>query len=117
MSAALTGELDDVGVTPDLMFGVGIPSAVPGVPPEVLHPRETWTDRPTTTQHPGAGRAIRRELRPEYADLASGEVLAAGPNQTPDPLPLSGLGQPQAAAGMGSPSSSLTHQGAASTPS
>jgi phosphoenolpyruvate carboxykinase (ATP) len=78
--AALTGELDDVGVTPDPMFGVGIPSAVPGVPPEVLHPRETWTDPADydTNARELAARFV--ENFAQYADLASGAVLAAGPN-------------------------------------
>ena len=78
--AALTGELDDVAVTPDPMFGVGIPSAVPGVPPEVLHPRETWTDPADydTNARELAGRFV--ENFAQYADLASGEVLAASPN-------------------------------------
>ena len=78
--AALTGGLDDVEVTPDPVFGVGIPSAVPGVPPEVLHPRQTWVDPADYDMNARelAGRFVENFAR--YADLASDEVLAAGPN-------------------------------------
>ena len=44
VTAALSGELDDVSTTPDAIFGVQIPDAVEGVPSEVLHPKNTWKD-------------------------------------------------------------------------
>jgi phosphoenolpyruvate carboxykinase (ATP) len=42
--AALAGQLDDVATEPDPVFGLHIPVEVPGVPSEVLRPRETWSD-------------------------------------------------------------------------
>lgn len=42
--AALAGALDGVSTTPDPVFGVHVPSAVPGVPSEILRPRATWKD-------------------------------------------------------------------------
>ncbi len=44
ITAALTGELDDVATRPDSIFGVSIPESVAGVPGDVLVPRNTWTD-------------------------------------------------------------------------
>jgi phosphoenolpyruvate carboxykinase (ATP) len=43
--AILNGELASVETTPDPTFGVGIPDSCPGVPSEVLQPRNTWADK------------------------------------------------------------------------
>lgn len=42
--AALEGELNTIETTKDEIFGLSIPVHVPGVPSEVLIPKETWTD-------------------------------------------------------------------------
>src|SRR5688500_3125306 len=42
--AALAGELQDVPVVPDPIFGVAVPAHVSGVPDDVLQPRTTWSD-------------------------------------------------------------------------
>jgi phosphoenolpyruvate carboxykinase (ATP) len=62
------------------VFGLGIPAAVPGVPPKVLNPRETWAD-------PAAYDVKARELAgrfadnfAQYVDLASEEVRSVGPD-------------------------------------
>ncbi len=43
--AALLGELDKVPTQIDPIFGLPMPMACPGVPAEVLNPRNTWTDK------------------------------------------------------------------------
>ena len=43
--AILNGELATVETTPDSTFGVGVPVSCPGVPTEVLQPRNTWADK------------------------------------------------------------------------
>jgi phosphoenolpyruvate carboxykinase (ATP) len=43
--AILNGELAAVETTPDPTFGVNVPVSCPGVPAEVLQPRNTWTDK------------------------------------------------------------------------
>lgn len=43
--AILNGELANVETTPDSVFGVGVPTSCPGVPTEVLTPRNTWADK------------------------------------------------------------------------
>ena len=77
--AALKGELADVPYETDPFFGVEVPTAVPGVPSEVLRPRDTWAD-------PAAYDTKARELArmfaenfSDYADGVSEEVRAAGP--------------------------------------
>ena len=77
--AALQGKLADVEYELDPEFGVEVPRQVPGVPDEVLRPRDTWPD-------PAAYDAKARELATmfaenfeAYADGVSDEVRAAGP--------------------------------------
>ena len=77
--AALKGELDDVEYEVDPVFGVQVPTAVPGVPSEILRPRDTWAD-------PDAYDAKARDLAAmfveNFADYAAGvsdAVRAAGP--------------------------------------
>jgi phosphoenolpyruvate carboxykinase (ATP) len=42
--AALSGQLDSVPATREPVFGLAVPSKVPGVPVEALLPRATWAD-------------------------------------------------------------------------
>jgi phosphoenolpyruvate carboxykinase (ATP) len=53
ITAALDGSLAQVETRPDPIFGFQVPMACPGVPPEVLNPRHTWTDKHAydTTAH------------------------------------------------------------------
>jgi len=44
LRAALSGELDDVELRTDSLFGFEVPVAVPGVEPRLLEPRTTWSD-------------------------------------------------------------------------
>jgi phosphoenolpyruvate carboxykinase (ATP) len=45
LRAALTGQLKGVPFEPDPVFGLAIPASCPGVPAEVLRPRDAWADR------------------------------------------------------------------------
>lgn len=44
LSAALGGELDDVVFSCHPLFGLWVPQLCPGVPAELLNPRDTWED-------------------------------------------------------------------------
>jgi phosphoenolpyruvate carboxykinase (ATP) len=44
LRAALSGELDDVELRADDLFGFRVPVEVPGVDSKLLDPRSTWTD-------------------------------------------------------------------------
>ena len=44
VTAILNGTLAGAKFTPDDVFGLMIPDAVPGVPSEVLRPKNTWAD-------------------------------------------------------------------------
>jgi phosphoenolpyruvate carboxykinase (ATP) len=43
--AALSGALDAATFENDPNFNVDVPTSVPGVPDEVLNPRNTWDDK------------------------------------------------------------------------
>lgn len=43
--AAIDGQLADVETIQDSVFGLNIPTAVEGVPTEVLNPRDAWADK------------------------------------------------------------------------
>ena len=45
VTAVLDGSLQNVPTEQDPVFGVHVPAACPGVPPEVLKPRNTWPDK------------------------------------------------------------------------
>ena len=77
--AALSGELEGVETVEDPIFRVAVPVAVPGVPDEVLVPRNNWPD-------PAAYDAAARKLAgmfhdnfAKYADGVTAEIRDAGP--------------------------------------
>lgn len=79
ISAALNGDLDAVESISDPVFGFAIPKHVPGVPPAVLFPRQTWQD-------PDAYDACARDLAArfrkhmaQFEGALSAEVKAAVP--------------------------------------
>ncbi len=61
VNAALRGALDDIPTVPDPVFGLSIPTACPGVPKELLNPREAWDD-------PAAYDARARELAASFGE-------------------------------------------------
>ena len=45
VTAILDHRLREVPTAPDPVFGIHVPTGCPGVPPEVLQPRQTWADK------------------------------------------------------------------------
>ncbi len=45
ITAAFNGELNAVAFETDPVFGLSIPTSCPGVPTEILNPRNTWADK------------------------------------------------------------------------
>ncbi len=77
--AALDGKLNDVKLTNDPIFGLGIPQSVPGVPAEVLVPRNTWKDKAAyDKQAKELARRFQENFK-QFADQATAEVREAGP--------------------------------------
>ncbi len=79
LAAALDGSLAGVAMRRDENFGLMVPEGCPGVPTEILTPRETWADK-------AAFDATARDLVgrfqanfEQYADYVDDTVTAAAP--------------------------------------
>ena len=78
VTAALTGEIEKADFVTDPTFGVQVPTAIEGVPSELLIPENTWADKE-------AYRAACRKLASSFVEnfkkytRMSAEVVAAGP--------------------------------------
>ncbi|MDR3573181.1 MAG: phosphoenolpyruvate carboxykinase (ATP) [Anaerolineaceae bacterium] len=77
--AALTCRLDDIPTRIDPHFGLEVPLECPDVPPEVLNPRQTWSN-PEEFDRQAQKLASRFvDNFAQYAGVVSPEVMAAGP--------------------------------------
>jgi phosphoenolpyruvate carboxykinase (ATP) len=73
------GSLANVETSEDPIFGLQVPKSCPGVPTEVLTPRNTWADKPA---YDAAARRLAHLFRDNfrnYEDHANPETRAAGP--------------------------------------
>jgi phosphoenolpyruvate carboxykinase (ATP) len=81
--AALAGDLRDVLTVTDPVFGLAIPTAVPGVPAEILIPRNTWPDPAAYDAAAKTIAAMFHDNFEAYHDGVSDAVRAAGPAHAP----------------------------------
>ncbi len=79
ITAALKGELDKVAYKNHEVFGVAIPEAVPGVPVEMLDPRNTWADGDAYDKQAADLAAQFVKNFEKYAGKADPEILEAAP--------------------------------------
>jgi phosphoenolpyruvate carboxykinase (ATP) len=79
ITAALNGQLDEVKFTKHPVFGMMVPGAVPGVPSEILDPRNTWADKDAydRTANSLAEKFVTNFQK--YAEYANEEILAGAP--------------------------------------
>ncbi|HEX7039783.1 MAG TPA: phosphoenolpyruvate carboxykinase (ATP) [Trueperaceae bacterium] len=78
--AALAGRLDDVPLRADPFFGLAYPTAAPGVPAEVLSPREAWSDPDAYDETARRLVAMFRENFRRSFDGVAGDLAGAGPS-------------------------------------
>ena len=74
-----SGQVAKATFATEPVFGLSIPTSCPGVPGEILHPRNTWTKSASydaTALH--LAKLFRSNFE-QYADRATAEVRAAGP--------------------------------------
>ncbi len=79
VNAALAGELAGAEYVSDPVFGVDVPVAVPGVPREVLRPRDTWADGAAYDAAAAELAAMFKANFEQFADQVSDAVKTAGP--------------------------------------
>ena len=77
--AALAGQLDQVPTQTDERFGLAVPTLVPGVPAEVMRPRDTWSD---TAAYDAQARKLAEMFVKNFEKFGtniSPAIAAAGP--------------------------------------
>jgi phosphoenolpyruvate carboxykinase (ATP) len=77
--AALAGQLDQVPTQTDERFGLAVPTLVPGVPADVMRPRETWSD---TAAYDAQARKLAEMFVKNFEKFGSNispAIAAAGP--------------------------------------
>ena len=79
ITAALNGQLDDVEYRNHSMFHVAIPTSCPGVPSEVLSPKETWND--DEGYYAQANKLAEQFIKnfEKFSEFANDEIMAAVP--------------------------------------
>lgn len=79
ITAALEDKLNNIEYEQHPVFGMMIPTLCPGVPPEILNPRNTWADK---VAYDVAAKKLGQQFIDnfkKYADGVSAEILAAAP--------------------------------------
>ena len=79
LNAALDGRLKRAQYETDPVFGVEVPASCPGVPEEVLNPRNTWSDKEAYDAKARHLAQLFAENFKQFEDQAPPEVKAAGP--------------------------------------
>ncbi len=85
VTVALSGRLAGVETRVDPIFGFKVPPlSCPGVPAEILDPKQTWSDPIAyDVKARELAQAFQKNFTKKYADLAP-EVRRAGPTLTED---------------------------------
>jgi phosphoenolpyruvate carboxykinase (ATP) len=79
VNAVLNGELADVEFEEEPFFGLMIPQHVPGVPDEILNPRNAWGNTDNYDKKAVELAAMFKKNFEQFEDQASSEILSGGP--------------------------------------
>lgn len=79
ITAAMKGELNNVEFEAHPVFGVLMPKSVPGVPSEILVPRNTWSDKEAYDKKAAHLAQLFVKNFDKYAAQANEEIMAAAP--------------------------------------
>jgi hypothetical protein len=78
VTAAIEGALDKVGYELDPVFNVYVPASCPGVPEQILRPRQTWADKAAYDETAKKLAGLFRKNFEKYNNMPK-EVVEAGP--------------------------------------
>src|SRR5687768_3748096 len=81
ISAALEGKLDNMEFEKHGVFGVAMPKSCPGVPSDILNPRNTWTDKNAYDEKSIYLAGLFVKNFEKYATGVSQEIIAAAPGK------------------------------------
>ncbi len=81
VTAALSGELDDVDTWTDPHFGLAVPKSIEGVPDPILRPRETWKSADDYDAKASQLAGMFADNFEKYEDQVTDDVKAAGPRK------------------------------------
>jgi len=79
IQAALSGQLNEVAYETSSTFGLRMPRNCPGVPDELLNPRETWDDKSAYDKKAQELAGYFNDNFEKYADFANEEIRGAAP--------------------------------------
>ena len=77
--AVISGKLDDAETYKDPFFGLNVPEEVPGVPTEILNPKQTWSDKEAYERQARKLAGLFEENFRKFEAEVSEEVRGAGP--------------------------------------
>ena len=80
IKAALSGALDKVAYETDPVLNLSVPTSCPGVPAEVLRPRDTWADKTAYDAQAKKLAAMFAENFKQFESSVTPAVVAAGPH-------------------------------------
>ncbi|MDH3716861.1 MAG: phosphoenolpyruvate carboxykinase (ATP), partial [Planctomycetota bacterium] len=81
IDAIHSGDLASVATEEDPTFGLQVPTTCPGVPSEILVPRNTWSDTAAFDETAKKLAGLFNDNFAKYADQASAKISAAGPKE------------------------------------
>lgn len=79
IAAALNGDLEKVGYEKHNVFGIAIPKTCPGVPADILNPRNTWTSKEDYDQKANYLADSFIKNFEKFSEFANEEILAGAP--------------------------------------
>ena len=79
ITAILEGRMNDVSFENDAIFNMAVPVECPGVPAELLNPRNTWDDKKAYDDKANFLAGLFIKNFEKYKNGVSAEILAAGP--------------------------------------
>ena len=77
--AAIEGKLNNVETTQDAVFGLHIPTAIEGVPSEILNPRDAWADKASYDKKAAELAELFNNNFKKFANVSEEIVKKGGP--------------------------------------